>query len=146
MNIRTAAVEDLPAMLEVENKCFGRERFDLRMLEDILSEEEDESFVIEEDGGVIGSAMIQHKAPLGRSRIISLAVMPGERGKGRGRESLDFLEGRAKAKKSSIMELEVRVTNVPAIDLYLSNGYQILGTIPNYFGKGEDALYMEKNL
>ncbi|MFA5313046.1 MAG: GNAT family N-acetyltransferase [Methanomassiliicoccales archaeon] len=146
MRIRPAGVEDLPHMLVVEKGCFGSERFDLRTLEDILNDEEDESFTMEDEGGIVGSLMIQHKVSLGRSRIISLAVMPEHRGKGYGRAALEFLEDRARSKRSTIMELEVRVINVAAIDLYLTSRYEILGTIPSYFGRGEDALYMEKVL
>ncbi|MCE5296116.1 MAG: GNAT family N-acetyltransferase [Euryarchaeota archaeon] len=146
MRIRVAGVEDLPDMLVVEKGCFGSERFDLRMLENILSDKEDESFIVEDGSGTVGSAMIHHKTSLGRSRIISLAILPELRGKGYGRATLEFLEDRARAKRSTIMELEVRVINVAAIDLYLTSGYEVLGTISNYFGKGEDAFYMEKAL
>jgi len=37
------------------------------------------------------------------------------------------------------------VTNVPAVNLYLKEGYQIRGTIADYT-QGEHAFYMEKKL
>ena len=44
------------------------------------------------------------------------------------------------------MFLEVRVSNAPAMSLYLGAGYVGRYARPRYYGDGEDALVMDKNL
>lgn len=146
MNIRPASMDDLDGLLEIEVSCFGSERFDSKMLTSIMLDERNETFVAEEGHVIIGSAMVHHDPGLGRSRILSIAILPSERERGKGRALLEHLEEMARSKGSKIMELEVRIVNVAAIGLYLSSGYRPEGIIPNYFGRGEDALYMERSL
>jgi ribosomal-protein-alanine N-acetyltransferase len=43
-------------------------------------------------------------------------------------------------------KLEVRVSNEPAINLYRSMGYTIVGIYQGYYSDGEDAYMMSKNL
>jgi ribosomal-protein-alanine N-acetyltransferase len=146
VRIRPAELTDMPFLLEIERSCFAGERFDASMLENILTGEGCESFVGLERDAVISSAMIFHDKGIGSSRIVSIAVLPKHQGKGHGRELLELLERMADRAGSKLLALEVRVTNVPAINLYLESGYRIEGMIRNYFGRGEDALYMEKTL
>ena len=42
--------------------------------------------------------------------------------------------------------LEVRVSNAPAMRLYLKRGYVGCGVRPRYYADGEDALIMQKRL
>jgi ribosomal-protein-alanine N-acetyltransferase len=42
--------------------------------------------------------------------------------------------------------LEVRVSNKPATELYLKNGYKIVVVKSKYYKDGEDAIYMVKRL
>lgn len=146
VRLRPAELTDIPELLKIEKICFANERFDARMLEDIISSEGFECFIGSEDDDVIASAMVHHEPKLGRSRIVSIAVLPERQGKGRGRTLLKFLEERGVTCGSGTMGLEVRVTNVPAINLYLHEGYEVQGEIRNYFGRGQDALYMERKL
>jgi ribosomal-protein-alanine N-acetyltransferase len=146
VRLRRADLTDIPQLLNIEKSCFTNERFNVRMLKDIITGEGFECFIGSEDDAVIASAMVHHEPQLGRSRIISIAVLPERQGKGHGRVLLKFLEERGLTHGSSIMGLEVRVTNVPAINLYLHEGYAVCGNIPNYFGRGQDALYMERML
>jgi ribosomal protein S18 acetylase RimI-like enzyme len=56
------------------------------------------------------------------------------------------VEELAKNRGSSVIFLEVRVENQAAINLYLGRGYRIGDRIPDFFGRGEDAWYMEREL
>ena len=42
--------------------------------------------------------------------------------------------------------LEVRESNLKAINLYTKNGYERVIVKPKYYSNGEDALYMVKRL
>ena len=44
------------------------------------------------------------------------------------------------------VRLNVRISNLAAIQLYQTSGYQRAGIWPNYYQDAEDALIMEKAL
>jgi [ribosomal protein S18]-alanine N-acetyltransferase len=144
MHIREATQGDLDELMRIENESFQAERFSRNLLELFITEEDFDTLVCD-DGTVVGYATA-FTEPGVRSRVLSLAVDEKNRGKGIGRRLMQDLEHRAKEKGANLVTLEVRVTNVPAVNLYLAGGYRIKGTIPDYYGKGEDAFYMEKKL
>ena len=59
---------------------------------------------------------------------------------------LSRLEKRAALLGVKRVFLEVRVSNAPAMSLYLKAGYAGRYVRPKYYGDGEDALVMLKNL
>lgn len=77
-------------------------------------------------------------------QMLNLAVHPDYRRQGVGRDLLSFLLTEAKAKKVSKVFLEVRPSNLVALELYRSLGFMVLYRRPGYYGQGgEDALVME---
>jgi len=145
MNIREATLMDLDDLMRIEEESFQEEKFSRDLLEMFLREEEFETLVCDLGGVVVGYAAA-YTEPGVKSRVLSLAVEKGHRGKGIGHLLMREIEHRAKTLRSSTVTLEVRVTNLPAVNLYLDEGYRIKGTIPDYYSKGEDAFYMEKKL
>ena len=145
MHIREATKGDLDELMRIEEESFQDERFNRNLLELFITEEDFDTLVCEVDGTPVGYATA-YTEPGVRSRVLSLAVGERHRGKGIGSRLMRDLEHRVTEKKSVYVTLEVRVTNVPAVTLYLAEGYQIKGTIPDYYGKGEHAIYMEKRL
>jgi [ribosomal protein S18]-alanine N-acetyltransferase len=145
VNIREATPEDLDDLMRIEEESFREERFSRDLLEMFVREEEFETLICEVDGSAVGysAAYIE---PEVRSRILSLAVQKRYRGMGMARNLMREMEHRAMILRATSMTLEVRVNNAAAVNLYLEEGYQIRGTIPDYYAKGEDAFYMEKKL
>ena len=78
--------------------------------------------------------------------IVSLAVVPDYRGRGFAKGLLRALEKHARENGASKLALEVGVVNVPALNLYLHDGFRLVGTVADYYGKGKDAFYLEKRL
>jgi len=78
----------------------------------------------------------------GDGHLISLAVHPEHRKKGIGRR---LLERALKSLRSRKVWAEVRRSNQGAQIFYLKMGFQMTGTVPNYYGN-EDALIMERAL
>jgi ribosomal protein S18 acetylase RimI-like enzyme len=144
--VRPATREDLPGLMRIERECFGRERFSRRYLVSLLEDREVDSVVGTMEGEVVASAMVLHCPPTHNSRILSLAIIPEEQGHGRSKTLLAHLEELARIRGSSMIFLEVRVENEAAIRLYLGSGYRIGDRIPDFFGRGEDAWYMERAL
>jgi [ribosomal protein S18]-alanine N-acetyltransferase len=99
-------------------------------------------YLVTEDGGeVTGHIGVRHV--LGELHITTIAVRPEYRRRGYARA----LIGAALAAypNASHVHLEVRPTNVAALDLYESLGFRTTGRRPRYYGD-EDALLMTLNL
>jgi ribosomal-protein-alanine N-acetyltransferase len=145
MHIRQATMGDLDDLMRIEEGSFQEERFSRNIIELFIEEDEFDTLVCEIGGTAVGYAAA-YTEPNVRSRVLSLAVDETHRAKGIGRRLMREIEDWAKGQGSKLMTLEVRVTNVPAVGLYLQEGYLIKGTIADYYGKGEDGFYMEKEL
>jgi ribosomal-protein-alanine N-acetyltransferase len=145
MQVREAALVDLDDLMRIEEESFQDERFSRELLEMFVKEEEFDTLVAETDGSVIGYAAA-YTEPGVKTRVLSLAVEKRCRGRGIGRRLMHEIEHRAKTLRSGSVTLEVRITNLAAVNLYMEEGYRIRGTITDYYAKGEDAFYMEKKL
>jgi ribosomal-protein-alanine acetyltransferase len=145
MHIREVALVDLDDLMRIEEGSFQEERFSRELLEMFVKEEEFDTLVCEVEGEVIGY-VAAYTEPEVKTRVLSLAVEKRCRGRGIGRGLMREIERRAKTLRSGSVTLEVRTTNLAAVNLYLEEGYRIRGTIADYYAKGEDAFYMEKKL
>jgi ribosomal-protein-alanine N-acetyltransferase len=115
-----------------------------------------ETFIVaEENGDVVGYIMcrIETGIPsfklLGITRkghVISIAVLPEHQREGIGcalmREAMKAMVNR----KAKECYLEVRASNVPAVNLYRKIGFEIIRTIRGYYADGEAAYMMARKL
>jgi ribosomal-protein-alanine N-acetyltransferase len=80
---------------------------------------------------------------MGEVHLMNLAVHPARRRRGIGGALLDELLDRADDAGWSPVWLEVRPTNQPALALYASRNFTIVGRRPEYYvDTGEDALLL----
>jgi ribosomal-protein-alanine N-acetyltransferase len=80
---------------------------------------------------------------MGEVHLMNLAVHPARRRRGIGGALLDELLRRAEGEGWSPIWLEVRPSNEPALALYASRGFRIVGRRPEYYvDTGEDALLL----
>ena len=77
-----------------------------------------------------------------KGHIVSVAVMPEVRMIGIGFALVQRALTALSAQHADECYLEVRVTNVPAINLYKKMGFQVTRTIPRYYYDGSDAYVM----
>jgi [ribosomal protein S18]-alanine N-acetyltransferase len=78
------------------------------------------------------------------TEVHTIGVHPDAQGRGLGRRLLDGLLGRAD-ELSAVVFLEVRTDNEPAMALYRSTGFEIVGTRRNYYRpSGADAYTMRR--
>lgn len=79
--------------------------------------------------------------------VLNVAVAPVHRRKGIARALMQEAEKRAHQANAALMTLEVRRSNVGALDLYREFDYRAVGVRPNYYvDEGEDAIVMVKEL
>ena len=100
---------------------------------------------VDEAQNIIGYAGVF--APGGaEADVLTVGVIPSQRGKGIARQLMALITNWAKQQGSIAMMLEVKVDNTEAIGLYESLGYATLNTRKDYFGAGLDAIVMRLEL
>ena len=144
MIIRPWKYEDILRISKIEEECFPQEPWNFKML---ASSFEADSFigVLCEDGGEIaGYGGITVAADT--ADIDNIAVTEEYRHSGVGTAVVNELCKIAKDRGVKKIFLEVRVSNSPAISLYIKCGFKGAYARTRYYSDGEDCLVMTKNL
>jgi ribosomal-protein-alanine N-acetyltransferase len=81
-----------------------------------------------------------------RGHVISIAVLPRHQQKGIGYALMREATQAMVNYKAKECYLEVRTSNIPAVELYKKLGFEIARTARNYYANGEDAFVMAKQL
>lgn len=90
---------------------------------------------------------ITYSIVLDEVQIANVAVHPDQRRRGIAENLLKSLYASSKASGMSVITLEVRESNKPAICLYKKRGYQEVGRRKNYYkSPAEDAILMNLKL
>lgn len=100
-------------------------------------------------GQMAGFAIVQLIA--GESELLTIGVKREKQGQGLGRALMNAVLDFCKAQKAECMFLEVRISNEPALRLYQSSGFEIVGLRPHYYEAAgghpaEDAYTMRMTL
>ena len=142
MEIVRMSISDVPAVAELERKCFSdpwSERSVAAELENPLS-----LWLVALLGrtvvGYVGSQSVMEQADM-----MNIAVNPDYRRQGIAESLIERLVSELKDKQVSSLTLEVRASNAPAIALYRKLGFSQVGKRPNYYrNPREYALILRK--
>jgi ribosomal-protein-alanine N-acetyltransferase len=100
------------------------------------------------DETIIGHAVISVAA--GESHILNISVAKKFQGHGIGKQFIEFLVNIASNKQASMVLLEVRPSNIAAINCYLATGFNEIGCRKNYYPADdngrEDALLFARDI
>jgi ribosomal-protein-alanine N-acetyltransferase len=99
-----------------------------------------------EVGLIVGYAGVFVPSAGVEADILTVGVVPENRGQGIARQLMAMITQWADQQKACAMMLEVKTDNAAAIGLYESLGYEKLSVRKDYFGSGQDALVMRKAL
>ncbi len=146
MPIRKAHRSDLAALVAIENQCFTSDRLSRRSLRYFLAAPNAALRVAEIRGAVAGYALVVFRKGSAIGRLYSIAVDQAFRGRNLGLALLKAGETAARGRGATLMRLEVRSRNRPAIALYEGRGYRRCGRIADYYEDGAAALCYEKLL
>lgn len=143
MNFREWRYEDIAAVAELEKSCF-RDPWSYRMFADSFMSGRFKTVLCEENGKIVGygGAIVG----VGEADVANIAVDEAYRGKGIGRELVGRLETALLTEGIGRIFLEVRVSNSAALALYLKCGFVGKTVRPRYYGDGEDAVIMVKEI
>lgn len=146
LTLRPAGVDDLSALVELENRCFDYDRLSRRNFQWMLTRAHASLTVAEGDGGVLGYALVLFHEGTSLARLYSIAIDPRARGIGLGQKLLEAAEQAARDNDRAYMRLEVRPDNRGAIALYERNGYRPFATVRDYYEDHSEALRFEKRI
>ena len=105
------------------------------------------SLVLKQGMKVIGFAILSVSTE--ESHLLNIGLTAAKRGQGLGKELLEKIIMAAEVMGSKKIFLEVRISNVIAIDLYKTSGFKEIGLRKNYYRTKEgreDAILMSKSL
>lgn len=143
MELRKWTYEDIYAIAALEKVCF-RDPWTYRMLADTFFQENTVALAAVEGNELIGYGFLVVAGE--DADVANVAVAPQQRRRGAARALLRGLEEAAAARGVKRLFLEVRVSNAPAMLLYLRSGFTGRYVRPRYYGDGEDALVMVKTI
>jgi ribosomal protein S18 acetylase RimI-like enzyme len=141
--IRLARVEDLDALLTLENRCFELDRLSRRSFRHFLASDTASCVVAERAGELLGYALVLFHGRTALARLYSMAVAPEHQGQGLGRVLLEAAETAALDGGTAVMRLEVHPQNFAAIALYRRAGYLEFGVYRGFYEDDSDALRMQ---
>ena len=136
--------EDILKISEIEKECFPKEPWSFKTLASSFEAETFTGIVAEDDGEIAGYGGVTVAAD--SADIDNSAVTESYRKSGVGTEILKGLCAAAKKKGAVKVFLEVRVSNSPAMSMYLKNGFKGVYARTRYYTDGEDCLVMVKEL
>jgi ribosomal-protein-alanine N-acetyltransferase len=142
--IRPASFDDISSIVEIENKTNQMPWSKAQFLSSM--EVGHYSVVMHKDCDILGFAIYSPIIP--ESHLLNIAIDPAYQGKGLGDKLLQqiILQNRTIGVKT--ISLEVRVSNLPAINLYEKRGFLKDAIRPDYYSGSpkEDALLMSLNI
>jgi ribosomal-protein-alanine N-acetyltransferase len=143
---RQANAFDLPVFVSLDKELFPYSPWSASQYKEEFSAPTRYFVVaIDEQQNIIGYAGVF--APgASEADVLTIGVVPTERGKGIARRLMAMITDWASQQGSTAMMLEVKVDNVEAIGLYESLGYSKLNVRRDYFGAGLDAVVMRLEL
>jgi ribosomal-protein-alanine acetyltransferase len=143
---RLAMVEDLPALLELEQHCFTTDRLNRRSFQWMITRAHGQLLVAQRGEHLVGYAVVLFHRGTSLARLYSIAITTDARGSGLGKQLLQRIETCALEHDCAYLRLEVRIDNPAAIALYERNGYRRFALIHDYYQDHTDALRLEKRI
>jgi len=146
--IRRFSPEDLDQVIYINQTCLP-ENYSTYFFIHLYNNFPKTFIVAEEDKKVVGYIMCRIESGFSgfslikRGHVISIAVLPDYRRKGIGETLLkEALQAMVIHYGARECYLEVRVSNIPAINLYRKMGFKIERTLKRYYADGENAYLM----
>jgi [ribosomal protein S18]-alanine N-acetyltransferase len=138
-NIRPVRQNDIAEISLLEEASFN-DPYPSYFLSELARDNPDTFLVLTLNNEIVAYAVVAHWED--HDHLISIAVRPVSRRKGLGEALLVELEKRLS--KERRLKLEVRQSNLAAIQLYSKRGFTKTGVAEGYYSDGEDAIIMER--
>ncbi len=144
ISIENLTKEDVESVIEINNNSFTTDAWNKEGFYREFSLEYSRKWVLKVDEKVVGYIVVWVQKP--EAFIMTFAIDKNYRGKGLGERLIRFCEEKLKEEGVSLLELDVRKSNLAAINLYKKLGFRIERERPKFYSDGEDAFVMQKEL
>jgi ribosomal protein S18 acetylase RimI-like enzyme len=144
--IRRATIEDVSALIQLENDSFTTDIISNASLRRLLKVASAEILVAEFQHKIIGSVILLFRKNAATARVYSLAVDKQHRREGIAAQLCNAAEKNATKRSLENIILEVHPDNHAAIRFYEKHGYHIFGSYSHFYECGSDAIRMKKIL
>jgi ribosomal-protein-alanine N-acetyltransferase len=139
--VRLMTVDDIEQVCEIEQECFTLPWSAAAFYNELTHNRFAHYMVVELDGRVVGYGGMWNV--LDEAHVTNIAVRAAYRRQGIGERIMRELMHAAVYLGSRKMTLEVRVSNIPAQNLYMKMGFHPAGLRKGYYSDNqEDALIM----
>jgi ribosomal-protein-alanine N-acetyltransferase len=146
VTLREVRWQDIPALAELERSLFGAEAWSEPTWWAELAQRPRRSYTALATGDVITAyGGLDHGGEV--ADIMTVAVAPGQQGRGTGTRVVRHLMAEARERGARHLMLEVRADNLPAQRLYERMGFGLVRTRRRYYQPDDvDALVMRVDL
>jgi ribosomal-protein-alanine acetyltransferase len=145
-SIRLFRLSDLDGILKIEHASFRKDAYDRNLFAN-LHHKCGEMFLVAVKGRKVCGYMVTclcGAADSGRAELVSIAVDPGQRGKGIASALMASTFRRLRRRDVVRFHLMVKVTNRVAIRFYEGYGFRKTRVVRRYYEDGRDGWRMEK--
>ncbi len=135
--------KDIPLVVELEQKCFKEPWNEAECLNELCENPFSHGWLLM-DETIVGYAFLWETFEM--AQLARIGIDPTFRKKGYGDVLLKKLCQRAKEAECEYMTLEVRESNVPALNLYKKNDFIQVNVSKGYYPDGENAIVLTRAL
>lgn len=148
VTIREAGVQDVDALVALEQAAFQGDRISRRQFRYLLTRGHARTLVAPDPRGrgLLGYVMLLFSRGTSLARLYSIAVSEAARGMGLGRELVHSAEKVASRNGCADLRLEVRRDNPASLALFRGMSFREFGTIEDYYEDHMGALRLQKSL
>jgi ribosomal protein S18 acetylase RimI-like enzyme len=143
---RRVGLNRIDDLLSLEEACFECDRISRRNLRNLIRSPSACCLGVFLGGKLVGSMVVLFRRNTRSARIYSVAVDASHRGRGIARRLMARAEREARKRGCNRIRLEVRLDNIPAIQLYERLGFEGTQIIPGYYEDGTHAMVYRKGL
>lgn len=144
--IRHAGLDDIAALVRIENASFPGNRLDHRRFRYLLRSANAVTLVDAPDATLRGYVLLLLRANSPIARLYSIATHPDHLGVGVASALVDAAERIVVSRGRKRQRLEIRADNAASLALFERHGYRAFGRHANYYHDGMDAVRLEKTL
>jgi [ribosomal protein S18]-alanine N-acetyltransferase len=145
LTLRRAGLRDLLAVFKIEQAAFGQHALDPLSLFFLVLRRWPGFIVAERNKKLMGYIILRFSGwpeKNKRGGIVSVATHPEHLRQGVGRSLMEAGRQFVQNSGARALDLEVDITNLAAIALYVSLGYKDGKPLPDYYGPGKDGKRM----
>ena len=143
MIIRKANLDDVEAIVSLDQEVLQTNWHEKLYAESIVLKDT-QSLVLDHEGRLIGFLIYRNIG--GDFEIIQLALNKAYQRQGLASMMIDFMIQDAQSSHIEFIYLEVEMDNLPALNLYKKYGFEAIHQRKNYYGQGQDAIVMRKEM